>query len=135
MSPSLGPPVFPEKSGFPEEAFLGRAWCSDWDVLTVAPCPGQSQARVCLIPHSQQAHLRASSLAQVILGTWVMWNRAVDPAPVSREALHLGGCPSIKQELCQHLRPSFSHRGVEVTQGCWVSLEPCPQEEMMDPRM
>lgn len=32
-----GPPVFPEKSGFPEETFLGRAWCGDRDVMTRSP--------------------------------------------------------------------------------------------------
>lgn len=50
---------------------------------------------------------------------------ALNLVVASWEALYLGGCQSIRRELRQRLRPSFSHRALGgVTQGGWVSLEP-----------
>lgn len=73
MSSGLGPPLpLPEKSGFPEEAFLGRVWCSDRDVMTRSPLPRPKPSYgVRLGPHSQPAYSLASSPAQVGAGDWV----------------------------------------------------------------
>lgn len=62
----LGPGAIalPEKSGFPEEAFLGRVWCSDRDVMTWSPLPWPTQLGCVPRP----AYSPASSPAQVWLG-------------------------------------------------------------------
>lgn len=38
-SSGMGPPVFLEKSGFPEEAFLPRVWYHEQDMMTRSPLP------------------------------------------------------------------------------------------------